>query len=109
MNDPTPETFAAVADLIKLVIDAKACAQRAEELRKLVATTAAAQALLDADTATHAATKAALEAREAAVTERERIVAAEEAELREQRPSERFPLDPNLGIGSRSWSGLTRG
>jgi peptidoglycan hydrolase CwlO-like protein len=108
MTDTSPETFAAVADLIKLVVDAKACAKRVDELQKLVATAAAAEARLAADTATHAATKAALEAREAAVTERERVVAADEAALREQREPEKYPLSANLEPGGRSHSGLTR-
>jgi hypothetical protein len=33
MTDPTPEAFAAVVDLIKLVVDAKACAKRVDELQ----------------------------------------------------------------------------
>jgi hypothetical protein len=42
------------------------------------------------------------------VTERERIVAIEEAEYFRQKPKERFPLGMNGEPGTRSWSGLTR-
>jgi hypothetical protein len=101
-------SFTAVADLIRLVVDAKACAQRVEELRKLVATATAAQAKLNADSASHVATKAALDEREAAVTERERIVTAWEREASERGEREKYPFDPNLGRGSKSWSGLVR-
>jgi prophage DNA circulation protein len=109
-DTPTPETFVAVADLIKLVIDAKACAKRVDELAKLSAETATAQANLDTAQAVHDQTAAALAAREAAVTERERILTAWEQEacdrgVREKVP---FPFDPNLGPGSSSWSGLSR-
>jgi hypothetical protein len=107
---PTSETFAALADLIKLIIDAKACAKRVEELAKLSADTATAQGKLDADSVLHAATKADLEAREAAVTERERILTAWEQEASDRGAREKvpFPFDPNLGPGSSSWSGLSR-
>jgi hypothetical protein len=108
MTDPSPETFAAVADLIKLVVDAKACAKRVEELAKLSADIATAQAKLDAAQPIHDQKAAELEAREISVTERERIVAIEEAEYFRQKPKERFPLGMNGEPGTRSWSGLTR-
>jgi hypothetical protein len=107
---PTSETFAALADLIKLIIDAKACAKRVEELAKLSADTATAQAKLDAAKPIHDQTAAALEAREAAAAERERILTEWEREASERGARENFPypFDPNLGPGSSSWSGLSR-
>jgi hypothetical protein len=107
-----PDAFAALAGLIALIIDAKACATRLAELRKLVDQAEKAQAQLAADRETHAATAAAaaaaLEAREAALVTREEACAAAEAEYFQQQPRERYPASPNLEPGGRSHSGLTR-
>jgi peptidoglycan hydrolase CwlO-like protein len=104
----SPDTFTAVAGLIALVTDAKACSKRLDELRKLGAELAEAQAKLDADRETHAASAAALEARETALAPREEACAQAEAEYFQQQPRERFPASPNLDPGGRSHSGLTR-
>jgi hypothetical protein len=109
MTDPDT-TFAAVADLIRLIADPDGCAKRMRALQKLEGEVAAAQAKLDAAKPIHEKTAAELEAREAAVTERERILEGWESEARERGAREKvpYPFDPNLGPGSSSWSGLSR-
>jgi hypothetical protein len=105
MSDAFADAFA----LLAAAADVTGCKARLADLAKQIAAAAKAKMQFETDSAAIAAAQAALDEREARVSERERVVAADEAELREQRPSERFPLDPNLGVGSRSWSGLTRG
>jgi hypothetical protein len=72
--DASPETFAAVADLIRLIADPDGCAKRVTELRKLGDEVAKAQSKLDADRAEHsrkvAADTAELAEREAALRKR---------------------------------------
>jgi hypothetical protein len=124
MTEPSnsnPE-FAAVADLIALIVSPKDCAARLAELQKQIATTAKAQAKFDSEKATHDRAASAAEAdmiareqairkREVDVAIRERDLAAREqaliAKLNESRPA-RFEFDPNMGPGAMSHSGLTR-
>jgi hypothetical protein len=105
MSDPTPESFAAVADLIRLIADPDGAARRLRELQKLVDQAEKAQARLDADRTAHeqkvAADNAALDKREAAArqrviaaTIRENSVAEREARWRDEKPG-RW-RDPNL-------------
>jgi hypothetical protein len=94
--------------LLAVVADPLGCKARLGELQKQIAAAAKAQAKLDADRETHAATAAALEAREAALVTREACAAAAEAEYFKQQPRERYPASPNLDPGGRSHSGLTR-
>jgi hypothetical protein len=118
MTDASPDTFAAVTTLIKLVVDAKACAKRLDDLQRLADQVAKAQATLDADRGTHhrelATAEAVTNAREAKLRDREvkvaiaeRDLAAREKVIADARPP-RFYDDPNLGPGGRSPSGLTR-
>jgi hypothetical protein len=118
MTDPSPETFAAVADLIRLIADPDGCAKRVRELQKLGEQVAKAQAKLEteraahdqtvtADTAAALARETKLRDREVAVAMAQRDVAARERALADARPP-RFSDDPNLGPGGRSHSGLTR-
>jgi hypothetical protein len=116
MTDPmqNSDAFAAVTGLIALITDAKACGKRLDELRRLSAETAEAQAKLDADRAAHeqkiAADRAELAAREAKVADR--LVRA--MRLEANPPSEQpeyfdpVPFDPNLLPGTRGPSGLAR-
>jgi hypothetical protein len=106
MTDHSPETFTAVADLIKLVVDAKACAKRVDELAKLSAETATAQANLETERAAHdrkaTADTAELAEREVALRKRQVAVSIAEREVNEraQRYADalppRYPHDPNL-------------
>jgi prophage DNA circulation protein len=93
MSDP--DAVSAVTALMALITDPKAAKARLDALQKAAAEAETAQAKLDAARAVHDQTVAALEAREIAVTERERIVAAEEQEYWRQQPKERFPLGAN--------------
>jgi hypothetical protein len=117
MTDTSPEAFAAVADLIRLIADPDGCAKRIRDLQKLGDQLAKAQAKLDADRAASAAAvtvaderEKTLRDREVKVTLGERVLTTGLHELaaarRELAP--RFNFDPNLAPGTRSHSGLTR-
>jgi hypothetical protein len=116
MTDASPEAFAAVADLIAIVADPKACAKRLADLRAQIDAATAAQAKLDADRLEHdrkvAADTAALAKREAALRMHQAELMGREAAMAETARirglPESFPLDPNLGPGTRSHSGLVR-
>jgi hypothetical protein len=118
MTDPTPEAFAAVAGLVALITDAKACGKRLDELKKLGDEVAKSQAKLDTDRAEHerASTtrtrefderEAKLRDREVKVIIAERNLLERQQEIAAARPP-RFSDDPNMGPGGKSWSGLTR-
>jgi hypothetical protein len=108
VTDTSPEIFNAALALLAVAADVKGTRARLAELQQQIDAAEKAQAKLDAAQPVHDQTAAALEAREAAVTERERIVAAEEEEYYRLLPKERFPLGANGEPGTRSWSGLTR-
>jgi hypothetical protein len=103
-DDAFTDAFA----LLAAAADVPGCKARLADLQKQIAAAEKARAKLDAAQVVHDQTAAALEAREIAVTERERVVAAEEQEYWRQQPKERFPLGANGEPGTRSWSGLTR-
>jgi hypothetical protein len=118
MSDaPTPEAFAAVADLIRLIADPDGCAKRMTELRKLGEQVAKSQAKLETERAAHDR-KAGADAAELAEREQKLRARAVDLMVRENAMAEtarvrglsddRFHLDPNLGPGGRSYSGLTR-
>jgi hypothetical protein len=112
MSDP-PDAFAAVAALIALVADPKACAVRLAELQKQADAAATAQRQLSGARSTHEAAiaraKAAMDEREAAADEREkklrrrevavgiaeRDIAEREKAIAASRPP-RYPQDPNM-------------
>jgi hypothetical protein len=106
MSDPSPEAFAAVADLIRLIADPDGCAKRIRELQKLGDQLAKAQTKLATDTAEFerktAAETAAMDEREAALRKRHVAVSIREREAdeRAQRYADalppRYPHDPNL-------------
>jgi hypothetical protein len=116
MTDPmqNSEAFAAVTGLIALVTDAKACAKRIDELRKLVEQAEKAQAKLDADREAYerkiAADKGELAAREQKTAERLYKAMRLEAEPPPARPEyfDPFPFDPNLLPGTRGPTGIAR-
>jgi hypothetical protein len=118
MTDPSPDAFAAVADLIRLIADPDGCAKRIRELQKLGDQLAKAQAKLETERAEHgrkvAADTAELAEREAVVRKREVAVVFAERDVNERAQRfaaelpPRYPHDPNLGPGTRSYSGLTR-
>jgi hypothetical protein len=111
-------SFTAVADLIALISDPKACAKRMAELQTLGAEIAAAQAKLDAARAEHdrkiTADTAELAEREAAVGQRHVVVSIAEREVAAARARDaaamppRYPSDPNFAPGTISHSGLAR-
>jgi hypothetical protein len=111
-----PEAFAAVADLIRLIADPDGCAKRIRELQKHGDQLAKAQAKLETERAEHdrevAAETAGLAEREAALRMHQAELMGREAAMAETARirglPESFPLDPNLGPGSRSHSGLAR-
>jgi hypothetical protein len=111
-----PETFAAVADLIRLIADPDGCAKRMTEFRKLGDQIAKSQAKLETERAEHdrkvAAETAELARREAALRMHQAELMGREAAMAETARirglPESFPLDPNLGPGTRSHSGLVR-
>jgi chromosome segregation ATPase len=108
MTDVSPDAFERAFTLLAVVADARGCKARLGRLKKLEERTAAAQAKLDADSASFEAIKAELEAREAAVKDREERVDAAEMALLKAQPAERFPLSANLEPGGRSYSGMSR-
>jgi hypothetical protein len=114
----TPETFAAVTDLIRLIADPDGCAKRVRDLQKLGDQVAKAQARLETERAAHdqkvMADTAAMDEREQKLRDRhlalsiaERDLAAREKVIADARPP-RFAGDPKLEPGGRSHSGLTR-
>jgi hypothetical protein len=106
MTAGPPEAFDALANLIALVTDAKACAKRLSELRAQIELATGAQVKLDADRLEHAqkvaADTAELAGREAVLRKRHVAVSIREREAgeREQRFADalppRYPHDPNL-------------
>jgi hypothetical protein len=106
MTDASPEAFAAVADLIRLIADPDGCAKRMTELRKLGDQIAKAQSKLETDRAEHnkkvAADAAELAEREAALRKREVAVAFAERDVNERAQRfaadqpERYPPNPNF-------------
>jgi hypothetical protein len=104
MTDVFTDAFA----LLAAAADVKGCQTRIARLKELSEQVAAAQAKLDAAQVVHDRTATSLDEREARVTERERIVTAWEREASERGARERYPFDPNLSAGSKSWSGLVR-
>ena len=102
------DAFDRVFALLAVAGDVRGCKARLARLKKLEERSAAAQAKLDADSASFEATKAELEAREAAVKDREERVDAAEMALIKEQPADRYPLSANLEPGGRSYSGLSR-
>jgi septal ring factor EnvC (AmiA/AmiB activator) len=115
MSDP----FAAVAGLVALITDVKACAKRLDELRATIDAAEKARAQLEAariaNERAFAETKADLDRRQTRLSEGEgelrlRVSAFNGREARGEWPTsieDRFPSDPNLGVGTQ-WRGLVR-
>jgi hypothetical protein len=100
------ESFTAVASLIALIVDPKACAARLADLQRTIAAAAKAQAELNverdefdrraaAEKAAAVARDTKLRAREAAVEIAERDILARQKNLADARPP-RYPFDPNI-------------
>jgi hypothetical protein len=111
------DTFGTVADLIGLIVDAKACSKRLAELQTTIDAAQKAQAQFAADRGAHARTVAATDAREGALRDREvkvalaeRTLAAGQQELAAARraTAPQFGFDPNLSAGSMGPGGITR-
>jgi hypothetical protein len=109
-----PDAFAAVADLIGLISDPKACAKRMAELQVTIAAADRAQAQLEA---ARIANERAFAVSTADLDRRRAKIIADEVELRLRRDAfdqreassaERFPHDPNFAPGTISHSGLAR-
>jgi putative heme degradation protein len=102
MSDP----FAAVAGLVALITDVKACAKRLDELRATIDAAEKAQAQLAADRAEHerrvAVDTAELAERDGAVRKRHLAATILEREVNERAQRfaadlpPRYPHDPNL-------------
>jgi hypothetical protein len=116
MTDPSPDAFAAVADLIRLIADPDGCAKRIRELQKLGDQLAKAQAQLAADRAASVAALSAADEREKTLRDREvKVTLGEPAlttglqELAAARRvlAPRYPHDPNIFWNSnertRTW------
>jgi chromosome segregation ATPase len=114
MSDAFDDAFAVLA----AAADVPGCKARLTELKKQLDAVEKASARLDADLAAHeravAEATAASDEREQKLRDREvkvafaeRDIAAREKVIADARPP-RFSDDPNLGLGGRSHSGLTR-
>jgi septal ring factor EnvC (AmiA/AmiB activator) len=111
------DVFADAFALLAAAADVPGCKARLAELAKQIAAAEKALRKLDADTAEHerkvAADTAELAEREAALRKRQVDVMIRENAMAETAKirglsDDRFHLDPNLGPGGRSYSGLTR-
>jgi hypothetical protein len=106
VSSKATDTFAAVADLIRLIADPDGCAKRMTELRKLGEQVAKSQAKLETERAAHdrkaAADTAELAEREVVLRKRQVAVSIAEREVNERaqryaaEQPERYPPDPNF-------------
>jgi hypothetical protein len=110
------DTFADVAALIALVVDAKSCAKRLDELRRATQEAETARAALEA---ARVANQTAISEAHADLDKRRARTAEGEIELRLKREAqnpvapvpdaaEKYPFNPNFPPGSRSHTGLAR-
>jgi septal ring factor EnvC (AmiA/AmiB activator) len=117
MTDTSPETFAAALALLAAAADVPGTKARLAELQKKITAAETALTKLAAEIAEHER-KVAADTAELAEREQKLRTRAVDLMVRENALAEtakirglsddRFHLDPNLGPGGRSYSGLTR-